>query len=157
MLDMISIPVLLDFFLIGLLVVTIAFCVRLNKKLSVMRDAQTDLHKVAEEFDRAIVRSKLGVEELKAASKMAGAGLKTEVAEAQALLEELKLINASSSRIADRLQEGVGAAARTSKIPTERGRSNEEFRAVLDEPEPEDIQPRTEAERELLQMLTKSK
>gem|GEM_PF-3244875 len=154
---MFSVPVLLDFLLIGLLVVTITFCLRLNKKLTVMRNAQSELHKVAEEFDRAIVRSKLGVEELKKTSMMAGAGLKKETAEAQTLLEELKLINASSSRIADRLQEEVGNASRKAKASSGRAHSNEEFRVVLEDPDPEEIQPRTEAERELLQMLTKSK
>lgn len=157
MLDFISVPLLLDFLLICLLVATIGFCVRLSYKLSIMREAQGDLHRVAAEFDKAIVRSKLGIEELKSAGQTTGAELQKEVAIAEKLLEEMKLINASGSRIADRLQDGVGDAAKVTKS----GQRAEPARAAFQQSEtavdPADLRPRTEAEKELLQMLTKSK
>ncbi len=155
MLDMISVPLLLDFLLVGLLVATITFCVRLSRKLSIMRDAQGELHKVAAEFDQAIVRSKLGIEELKNAGKKTGAELQKEVEVAQTLLEEMKLINASSSRIADRLQEDIvsnGKKRAASKSSPDPVASSEESSV-----DPADLRPRTEAEIELLQALTKSK
>lgn len=155
MLDMISVPILLDFLLICLLVATISFCIRLSNKLSIMREAQGDLHKVAAEFDRAIVRSKLGIEELKAAGKKTGVELQREVDVAQALLEEMKLINASSSRIADRLQEGTVSRNKNNDGPAKRSPSITPTEA--DKIDPADLRPRTEAEKELLQMLTKSK
>lgn len=152
MLDMVSVPLLLDFLLVGLLVATIGYCIRLSRKLSVVKEAQGELHKVAAEFDKAIVRSKLGIEELKTAGKLTGAELQKEIASAQTLLEEMKLINASSSRIADRLQEGV---------VSKKGENSKAMPNVqLDEAgktDPEDLRPRTDAEKELLQMLTKSK
>lgn len=145
-----TVPVLLDILLIILLVATIAYCVSLSRKLSVMRDAQSELSKVAMQFDQAIVRSKLGIEELKNAGEKVGVSLQREMQEAVLLLDEMKLINASSSRIADRLQKGVDGAGR--KISMENAR-------VLksEDSDPVEIEPRTEAERELLQMLTKSK
>lgn len=151
MAEFLSIPVLLDLLLIFMLGATIAYCVNLSRKLSVMRDAQQELHKVAEDFDRAIVRSKMGIEELKSASETIGQDLQQELDDARGLLEELKLINASSSRIADKLQESVDGsgrqiASRNEGTPTD---TSEETNAG--------IEPRTEAERELLQMLTKSK
>jgi len=150
MLDFLSVPLLLDVLLIIMLGATIAYCVNLSRKLSVMRDAQAELSKVAQQFDQAIVRSKLGIEELKNAGEQVGVNLQKEMQEAVSLLEEMKLINASSSRIADRLQEGVGNAGR--KI------SSESVDVDTDNQEdPIDLEPRTEAERELLQMLTKSK
>lgn len=149
-----SIPFLLDFLLIVLLGVTITYCVGLSRKLAVLREAQGDLHKVAAEFDRAIVRSKIGVEELKSTSENVGKELQTELDDARALLEELKLINASSSRIADRLQESVDGSGR--KIASEEKKivSQENSRG---NDEKSLAEPRTEAERELLQMLTKKK
>ena len=120
-----------------------------------MRDAQGELHKVAAEFDRAIVRSKLGIEELKMAGEKTGTQLQKEVESARELLEEMKLIQASSSRIADRLQEGVvskrvknkGELKSTASItPTDDDRFDSSG-----------LRPRTDAEKELLQMLAKSK
>ncbi|MBL4666337.1 MAG: hypothetical protein JKY04_03080 [Sneathiella sp.] len=148
--EFLSVPVLLDLLLIILLGATIAYCVNLSRKLSVMRDAQAELSTVAKQFDQAIVRSKLGIADLRNASEQAGTGLQKEVVEATLLLEELKLINASSSRIADRLQESVGGAGR--KI-----NARDTLENLDEEPDPVDLSPRTEAERELLQMLTKSK
>ncbi|MBO6827309.1 MAG: hypothetical protein JJ879_13975 [Sneathiella sp.] len=151
--EFLSIPFLLDFLLIVLLGVTIAYCVGLSRKLAVLREAQGDLHKVAAEFDKAIVRSKIGVEELKSTSENVGKDLQSELDEARALLEELKLINASSSRIADRLQESVDGSGR--KL------SSQESKSALPDDEvatsKSNVEPRTEAERELLQMLTKKK
>jgi uncharacterized phage infection (PIP) family protein YhgE len=147
--EFLSIPLILDLVLIVMLAACIAYCVSLNKKLSVMRNAQSEMRQVAQQFDQAIVKSKLGIEELRRASKDLGGGLQREVDDARSLLEELKLINASSSRIADRLQESVGGAGRKINTPEEPSAAAEENDVV--------IEPRTDAERELLEMLTKSK
>ena len=151
--DSLSVSLILDLLLVCLLGATILFCIRLNKKLSIMREAQGELHKVAAEFDQAIVRSRLGIEELRNASQAAKEELNSELEIAKPLIEELKLINASSTRIADRLQEKIGGNTDTSaSIP--KGMSDR-----TDNPETDDpvsLQPRTEAERELLQMLTRN-
>lgn len=151
--DMISVPLILDLLLIALLGATITYCVRLNRKLTVMREAQAELHQVAAEFDQAIVRSRLGIEELKKASKDAKADLQNELEIAKPLIEEMKLVNASGSRIADRIQDNVSSrpTASSAAKPT----SSE---VVEEEPSEEtvNLEPRTEAERELLQMLTRS-
>ena len=151
MIEFLSIPILLDVLLIFMLGATIAYCVNLSRKLAVMRDAQQDLHKVAADFDRAIVRSKLGIQELKSASENIGRDLQAELDDARGLLEELKLINASSSRIADKLQESVDGSGRQIASRSEEIEMDEthDGHSIAE--------PRTEAEKELLQMLTKSK
>ncbi len=147
--EFLSIPLILDLILIIMLAACIAYCVSLNKKLSVMRNAQSEMQQVAQQFDQAIVKSKLGIEELRRASKDLGGGLQSEIDDARSLLEELKLINASSSRIADRLQESVGGVGRKINTTDEQPAATVENDVV--------IEPRTDAERELLEMLTKSK
>lgn len=147
--EFLSVPIILDVLLIVMLGACIAYCVSLSRKLSVMRDAQQELHQVASQFDQAIVKSKLAVEDLKNTSEKIGGSLQKEIDDAQGLLEELKLINASSSRIADKIQQGVEGSGR-------------KLGGVTDDPKPEEepktvVEPRTDAERELLQMLTKSK
>ncbi|WP_025898729.1 DUF6468 domain-containing protein [Sneathiella glossodoripedis] len=148
--EFLSIPLILDLILIVMLAACIAYCVSLNKKLSVMRDAQSEMQKVAKQFDQAIVKSKLGIEELKKASKDVGGALQSEIDEAKTLVEELKLIQASSSRIADRLQESVGGVGQKINTPKESLSEDKADEEVV-------IEPRTDAERELLEMLTKSK
>jgi len=151
--DFLSIPMMLDILLIVMLAACIIYCVRLSRKLSVMRDAQSELHKVALQFDQAIVRSKLGIDELKNASESIGRNLQKEIGDARDLLEELKLINASSSRIADRLQDGAVGAGRQMSAASESDLLAESVKSG----DPVTVEPRTDAERELLQMLTKSK
>ncbi|MCG8493257.1 MAG: DUF6468 domain-containing protein [Sneathiellales bacterium] len=151
--DIFSVPLILDLLLIALLGATITYCVRLNRKLSVMREAQAELHQVAAEFDQAIVRSRLGIEELKKASQDAKADLKSELEIAKPLIEELKLVNASGSRIADRIQDNV------STKPTAASTAESSHKETLEQQSDQEeinLEPRTEAERELLQMLTRS-
>ncbi|GLQ07397.1 DUF6468 domain-containing protein [Sneathiella chinensis] len=174
MMDMISVPLILDVLLICLLGATIGYCARLHKKLSVMRDAQSELHKVAREFDQATTRSRLAVEEMKIASKEAGKDLQGELDAARTLIEELKLINASGQRIADRLQEGVGVASQTLKADEDElvldpsaelvrdKRMEKQARKMAETlaekretPFSDGSAKRSEAEKELLQMLSR--
>lgn len=159
MLEFISLEFLLDVFLVGLLMATIGYCAVLNRRLSTMRDAQDDLRQLSIEFDKTIVKSKLGVEELKTVAQNAGEKIQAEINQAKDLVEELQLINASSTRIADRLQHNVETATTPSvsgvydNDPAGLYAENEE--TVMPGPE-EPKKFRTEAEKELFEMLTKA-
>jgi arsenate reductase-like glutaredoxin family protein len=159
MLEFISLDFLLDVFLVGLLMATIWYCAVLNRRLSTMRDAQDDLRQLSVEFDKTIVKSKLGVEELKTVAQKAGKEIQAEINQANELIEELQLINASGARIADRLQQNVETATMPSvsgvydNDPAGLYAENEE--TTGSEPEiPKKF--RTEAEKELFEMLTKA-
>lgn len=150
---------LLNLFLVGLLLATIGYCAMLNKRLSNMRDAHAELRQLTEEFDKALVRSKTGVEELKSLAATTGKQFNTEIKQAKELIEELQLINASSTRIADRLQRGVESSSKREIT----GIYDDDPAGLFDD---EDVVPahsteepakfRTEAEKELFNMLTKS-
>jgi hypothetical protein len=124
-----------------------------------MRDAHQELRKISEEFDKAIVRSKLGVEELKQVAGNAGQEIQSEINQAKELIEELQLINASSTRIADRLQQSVETTAKHTPVEpydddpmglfAEKGDS-------ADTSQKEEPKFRTDAEKELFEMLTKA-
>ncbi|MZR30800.1 DUF6468 domain-containing protein [Sneathiella litorea] len=159
MMENLPLDFLLNLFLVGLLLATIGYCAMLNKRLSNMRDAHTELRQLTEEFDKALVRSKTGVEELKTLASTTGSQFAVEIKQARELIEELQLINASSTRIADRLQKGVESS------------SKREFTGIYDDDpaglfDDDDIAPprpteeptkfRSDAEKELFDMLTKS-
>ncbi|USG59831.1 DUF6468 domain-containing protein [Sneathiella marina] len=159
MLEFISLDFLLDVFLVGLLMATIGYCAVLNKRLTTMRDAQDDLRQLSIEFDKTIVKSKLGVEQLKTVAENANKEIQAEIHQAKELIEELQLINASSTRIADRLQQNVETASSPQvsgsydNDPAGLYAENDELEA----PEPEKPKKfRTEAEKELFEMLTKA-
>jgi DnaJ-domain-containing protein 1 len=157
--EFLSLNFLLDIILVGLLMATIGYCVVLNKRLSTMRDAQDDLRQLSQEFDQAIVKSKLGVDELKVAAQNASNDIQGEIQQAKELIEELQLINASSTRIADRLQENVENVARP-KVAEDHDNDPAGLYSYGNETSaPEKEKPkkfRTEAEKELFEMLTKA-
>lgn len=159
MLEFISLDFLLDVFLVGLLMATIGYCAVLNRRLSTMRDAQDDLRQLSIEFDKTIVKSKLGVDELKSAAQNASKGIQSEISQAKELIEELQLINASSTRIADRLQHNVEVATKPIAVGIF---DNDPAGLYADNEETANTEPekpkkfRTEAEKELFEMLTKA-
>ncbi len=104
MLDQLNLSILLDICLLVMLGATISYCFVLNRKLNHMRQAQAEMKDIAKGFDQSIVRTKLGVEELKSMSETKGAELKKYITVAEKLIEELSLMTASGSRIADRMQ-----------------------------------------------------
>lgn len=159
MLEFMSLDFLLDLFLAGLLMATIGYCVVLNRRLSTMRDAQDDLRQLSMEFDQAIVKSKLGVDELKLAAQNASNDIQTEIHQANELIEELQLINASSTRIADRLQQNVESVAKPISTDVYDNDPAGLYDDNDDTAAPEVEKPkkfRTEAEKELFEMLTKA-
>ncbi|WP_339632649.1 DUF6468 domain-containing protein [uncultured Sneathiella sp.] len=161
MLDALPLDFLLNLFLVALLLATIGYCAILNKRLSNMRDAHAELRHLTEEFDKALVRSKVGVDELKSLAQTTGKQFRDEISQAKELIEELQLINASSTRIADRLQMNVAASAKRENTGTfvddPAGLfDDEEDEVVLGAAQEEPKKFRTDAEKELLDMLTKS-
>lgn len=163
MLDTIPLDFLMNLLLVGLLLATIGYCAVLNRRLSSMRDAQAELRNLTEEFDKALMRSKMGVDELKALAATTGKQFQSEISQAKELIEELQLINASSARIADRLQQGVERSSRRN-FP---GVYGDDPAGLFDPddvvsetpaptPAPAPKKFRSEAEKELYEMLTKA-
>ncbi|MDF2365996.1 DUF6468 domain-containing protein [Sneathiella sp.] len=150
---------LLNLFLVGLLLATIGYCAVLNKRLSTMRDAHAELRQLTEEFDKALIRSKSGVDELKLLAATTGKQFNAEIKQAKELIEELQLINASSTRIADRLQKGVESSSKreiTGIYDDDPAGLFDDEDVVPARPTDEPAKFRTEAEKELFDMLTKS-
>lgn len=155
-----DISLLLDICLLVMLGVAIGYCFVLNRKLNHLRTAQGEMREIAKGFDQAIVRSKLGVQTLKSLSETKGTELRAEISKAEKLAQELEVMNASGSRIADRMQS---ASDETKGIfRTNSAEDNVSPLAVAavstpdDAQQREEIQFRTDAEKELIQALTKA-
>ena len=107
---MIDLNLVIDGVVALLLATTLIYCVVLNRRLSVMRNAQSDLHGLVEEFNQATEKAKSGILELKKTSGEAGLALQLEMKQARGLADELRLISESADRIAQRLDASIGRA-----------------------------------------------
>lgn len=160
MFEQLDISLLLDICLLVMLGATISYCLILNNKLNQMRLAQSEMQKIAKGFDQSIIRSKLGVEELKSLSVTKGAELRQEISKAEKLIEELDLMAASGSRIADRMQSASTRAKRNVRAAADKSTVtptlSEEPTDAGDVGNHESSLFRTDAEKELIHALTKA-
>lgn len=161
---------ILDMLLAVLLVVTIGYAVLLNRRLGLLRADRTELEKIAVTFGEATVRAEESLSHLKHNAE----SLQERLAKAQSLADDLSFLVDRGSGVADRLEElvrtarkdtGIGPAPRSTVAasvasaghggparpgepdgfqPRASGESRGDTRG---------IEPRSEAERELLKAL----
>ena len=97
----------LDLVVAVLLVLTIAYAWRLNRRLESVRTARADLESLIAGFGDAIDRAQAGVAELKAASSHGLGRLRTAMTAAEGLRDDLAFLTDRAEGIADRLAEAT--------------------------------------------------
>jgi len=106
-----------NFLVAALLAATLVYCFRLDRRLTALRSGHDGFKEIIAALDRASERAQMSLSELKALGVAAESALKPEVAKADALIEELKLMVQSADRVADRLAEArpatIGAPAKS--------------------------------------------
>ena len=132
-----STQMLAELIVVAVLVATIVWCVRLDRRLSHLKGAQGEMRTLIADFDRSITDAKVTVSALREGAKLAEAELQGRIGAAQGLAEELKILVESGNRIADRI-----AGVRTPTV-------------VSAVPQPA-AAPRSEAERELVELLRRA-
>ena len=126
-----------EVFVAVLLVVTVAYCFILNRRLSELRGAQGELQKIMTEFADATRVAETGLSDLRHAGAQIAGDLKAQVDDARALYDELKIMTESGNELADRIEKGLV------------GRNEPTAPSVSDD----DITARSESERELIEAL----
>ena len=99
---------ILDGLVAALLLATVIYCFILNRRLSVMRDAQSEMSNLISEFNVAIEQARSGVETLKETAADAGDKLGREIDKARAMADELLVMTGSGERLAERLEGDIG-------------------------------------------------
>lgn len=97
------ISLVLDIIISGLLVLTIAYAVRLNQRLSQLRSDKNELLQLAKTFAEATTRAEAGIQQLKISSE----ALRTEVNRATALKDDLAYLVERGGRAADEMVTNV--------------------------------------------------
>lgn len=93
-----------------LLVTTIGYAMVLNRKLTDLRSARSDMEKVVADFSAAAGKAQGGLDALKARSSDAGDGLAKTVDDACRLADEMAFLVKKGNEIADRLEVAVAAS-----------------------------------------------
>jgi hypothetical protein len=102
---------MLDVLIAVLLVVTVAYCWRLNQRLSTLRQGREELAALVNQLTQATMRAEGSIGALKIAAKEATGGLEENIGTARALRDELALITETGNNLANRLETrltGVG-------------------------------------------------
>jgi hypothetical protein len=134
---------LAEIIVVAVLVATIVWCVRLDRRLSHLKGAQGEMRALITDFDRSITDAKVTVSALKEGAKLAEVELQGRVTAAQGLAEELKVLVESGNRIADRI-----AGVRTPTVVA--------TAAPAAAPVAPAMAMRSEAERELVELLRRA-
>lgn len=101
---------IIDALIAVLLVATIAYAAVLNRKLGVLRDAKSEMEALIVSFSESTERAGSGVESLKQEAGRSGKALQNKVETARGLVDDLGFLIETGTRLAERLDGGVGAA-----------------------------------------------
>ncbi len=102
-----SLPVAVDALVAVLLVVTIVYAVRLNRKLTALRSAKGEMEAVVAQLTLATAQAESGIQTLKAHANESGASLDSAVNRARGLIDELGFLVERGNNLADRLEGGL--------------------------------------------------
>ena len=150
---------ILDVFVAVLLVITICYAVRLNKRLSKLRRNKAALEKLSVTFGDSTARAEEGIATLKNTTDL----LQERIDKAQSLRDDLAFLIDRGDQVADNLEDLVRAARDTAGV-TARPAANKSIGSIQTNPvtafpEPEEIadetvgESKSEAERELLKAI----
>jgi hypothetical protein len=103
----ITIPMVLELFLSGLLAATLVYCIVLERRLASVRKGQDGLRKMIGELNGAIAHAGASLRALKTAAGEAAETLDDRLRRARALADELSLLSTSGERIAERFDRAA--------------------------------------------------
>lgn len=141
-----------------LLVVTIGYAVTLNRRLQRLRKDKKDLENLARTFGESTVRAEENINQLRVVAQ----ALDIQMERAQSLRDDLAFLNDRGGSTADRLEELVREARDGLGVVPTPPRAGQQKTAKVATPkspvaatkdEPDEVEGRSEAERELLRAL----
>jgi hypothetical protein len=112
-----SISLITEIVLSGLLLATVVYCALLERKLTALRKGQDGLRDTIGELNRAIVSASVSMRTLRATADDAGKVLQEQIGKARGMIDELALLNVSGERIAQRIANGTPAKTPASILP----------------------------------------
>ncbi|QJE73003.1 hypothetical protein HHL28_07800 [Aerophototrophica crusticola] len=157
------VSLLLDLAVIGLLVATIVYAVRLNKQLAAVKDSRVELEELVRGFAEATAQADGSVKAMRKAAQESGEALSSMITRGRALKEDLDQIVQAADSLANRLEAASGKA-RQAVVPNPAPAAAPGRPAAPTPAQPRPAaapaatgapasEPRSKAEKELLQAL----
>lgn len=135
---------LLDALIAILLVATITYCVRLHRKLGMLRKNQGELSRLVESLNEATARAEAGIAGLRLNAEQVGASLQSSIEQAERLNDNLDFLSERGTRLVERLEASSRHRRSGARTPPKPSRSEQEG---------DDEPPRERLEQELLNAL----
>lgn len=110
-----------DLLFAGLLVATLIYMARLNRRLDGLRAGREEFEALLKRFGAATEQAQANVAAMKVAADGAGRGLQEEIDRARALREDLAFLADRANTLADQLEAAIGRArapaAKVTRMP----------------------------------------
>jgi len=154
---------LLDILIAILLIATIAYAVMLNRSLSQLRQDQSELEALANQFNDATLRAEESIHKLTGSADDMKRDVQDTLRKAEALRDDLNFLIERAGVSADKLEEKVrnnrpeppaysGKKVKDTVVPPSKDKPQAPVQQAEKEDE-EEFKPKTDAERELLKAL----
>lgn len=98
---------ILDLLFAGLLVATLVYMARLNRRLDALRAGREELEALVKRFTAATEQAQSNVGAMKAAAESTGKGLQDEIDRARGLREDLTFLTDRANALADQLEVAI--------------------------------------------------
>lgn len=103
----VTVMLVLDGLMIGLLGVTIAYCLKLNLRIRVLQDSKAEFSQLIERFDTTTQRAQQSIEDLQNISKKVNEQLSGRLDKANFLADDLAFMIEKGSKLADKMEGRV--------------------------------------------------
>jgi hypothetical protein len=110
---------ILDFLIVGLLMMTISYCWILNRRIKILQDGKSELANLLQHFDESTIRASESIVALQSASKKIGENIQLRIDKANYLMDDLAFMVEKGNRLADQLDANFAVSRARSRVLTE--------------------------------------
>ena len=104
---MMTLPILLDLFVVVCLAITIGFAIRLNKRLSAVYKSREDLQNFLNQFSQSMEKADAGIKDLRGIGESVFKTAQDQLKTAEALKADLTFLNERGEEIAQNLDRAI--------------------------------------------------
>lgn len=96
--------IFMDLVMVALLLATIVYCLRLNKRIKVLQDSKSELARIIREFDDSTKRATKNINEIHAATERISENIQHKIDKANYLADDLEMIIEKGNKMAGRVE-----------------------------------------------------
>lgn len=141
--------VLVDSIMVGLLLATILYCMRLNRRIKELQDGKSELARIIREFDESTTRATQNINEIHAATNRISENIQIKIDKANYLANDLDMLIERSNKVLGKPAEPSVRSAPPRVEPV--AARSPEVEAVAESRRP--LRGRSRAEQDLISML----